>query len=182
MSNWTPSWEPYSESVNSRKTQLQRKAGEQGTVLDACLFLSVFRVLRRLAQMISHFSSNAFAHTGDTRKNEIASYIEANYAEELTLEDIAGEFALTPQYFSKYFKSAFGTSFLKYFNGVQLLVHCGVNTVETNGDGFRILNKNRAIRSGPAIPSLKLIITDAADHRIEFRAPQSVKRGDSVIL
>ncbi len=76
--------------------------------------------LQLVWQLISHFSSNAFAHTGDTRKNEIASYIEANYAEELTLEDIAGEFALTPQYFSKYFKSAFGTSFLKYLNGVRL--------------------------------------------------------------
>ncbi|MCR4951571.1 MAG: helix-turn-helix domain-containing protein [Solobacterium sp.] len=76
--------------------------------------------LQLVWQLISHFSSNAFAHTEDTRKNEIVSYIEANYADELTLEDISDEFALTPQYFSKYFKAAFGTSFLKYLNGVRL--------------------------------------------------------------
>ncbi len=89
---------------------------------------------------------------------------------------------------------AFGISMK---NGVQLLVHCGVNTVETNGDGFRILNKKQGdtVRAGDPIVevdlarlskkydmSTMLIITDAADHRIEFKAPQSVKRGDSVIL
>ncbi|MCR5230108.1 MAG: helix-turn-helix domain-containing protein, partial [Solobacterium sp.] len=76
--------------------------------------------LQLVWQLISHFSSNTFARTEDTRKNEIASYIEANYADELTLEQISDEFALTPQYFSKYFKTVFGTSFLKYLNGVRL--------------------------------------------------------------
>ncbi|MCR4951568.1 MAG: PTS glucose transporter subunit IIA [Solobacterium sp.] len=82
-------------------------------------------------------------------------------------------------------------------NGVQLLVHCGVNTVETNGDGFRILKKKQGdtVRAGDPIVevdiarlakkydmSTMLIITDAADHKITFRSPQNVKRGDSVIL
>lgn len=55
--------------------------------------------LQLVWQLISHFSSNAFARNEDTRKNEIASYIEANYADELTLEDISDEFALTPSIF-----------------------------------------------------------------------------------
>ena len=82
-------------------------------------------------------------------------------------------------------------------SGVQLLVHCGVNTVETNGEGFRILKKKQgdSVRAGDPIVeadiaklskkydmSTMLIITDANDHKISFISPQSVKRGDSVIL
>ncbi|MBR4162090.1 MAG: helix-turn-helix transcriptional regulator [Solobacterium sp.] len=76
--------------------------------------------LQLVYQLFLNFSSNAFDHTEDTRKSDIAAYIEANYTDDLTLEDISEEFALTPQYFSKYFKTAFGTSFLKYLNNVRL--------------------------------------------------------------
>ena len=89
---------------------------------------------------------------------------------------------------------AFG---LQMKNGVQILVHCGVNTVETNGDGFRVLNKKQGdhVKAGEPIievnmkklkpkydMSTMLIITDAAGQTIHFKEPQSVKRGDSVIL
>ncbi|MCR5794540.1 MAG: PTS glucose transporter subunit IIA [Solobacterium sp.] len=81
-------------------------------------------------------------------------------------------------------------------NGVQLLVHCGVNTVETNGDGFRILKKKQGdtVKAGDPIVevdmaklaktydmSTMLIITDTNGKAITFCGPQSVKRGDSVI-
>lgn len=89
---------------------------------------------------------------------------------------------------------AFG---LQMNNGVQLLVHCGVNTVETNGDGFRVLNKKQGdkVKAGEPIVevnmktlkanydmSTMLIITDAAGQDIQFKGPQTIKRGDSVIL
>ncbi|MBP3871517.1 MAG: PTS glucose transporter subunit IIA [Faecalicoccus sp.] len=89
---------------------------------------------------------------------------------------------------------AFG---LQMKNGVQLLVHCGVNTVETNGDGFRVLNKKQGdvVKAGEPIVevnmkklkpnydmSTMLIITDAAGQDIQFKDPQTIKRGDSVIL
>lgn len=70
--------------------------------------------------LITNFANNIFDHTDDSRKNEIALYIEANYAEELTLDMIADEFALTPQYFSRYFKNEFQMPFLKYLNQVRL--------------------------------------------------------------
>ena len=38
-------------------------------------------------------------------------------------------------------------------NGVELLVHCGVDTVNANGDGFKLLGKNKAMQSRPAIRS-----------------------------
>lgn len=81
-------------------------------------------------------------------------------------------------------------------DGVELLVHCGVNTVEANGDGFRILKKKQGdtVKAGDPIVeadlrklsakydmSTMLIITNANGRTITFREPCMVKRGDSVI-
>lgn len=81
-------------------------------------------------------------------------------------------------------------------NGVELLVHCGVNTVEANGDGFRLMKKKQgdSVKAGDPIVeadlkklsakydmSTMLIITNANEQAIAFKEPCSVKRGDSVI-
>ena len=81
-------------------------------------------------------------------------------------------------------------------SGIELLIHCGINTVEANGDGFRILAKKQGdhVKAGDPIveadlkklsvkydTSTMLIVTNANDQTISFKAPCSVRRGDSVI-
>lgn len=80
--------------------------------------------------------------------------------------------------------------------GVELLVHCGVNTVEAGGDGFRLMKKKQgdAVKAGDPIVevdlkklsakydmSTMLIVTNANDQTIVFKEPGFVHRGDSVI-
>ena len=80
--------------------------------------------------------------------------------------------------------------------GVELLVHCGVDTVNAKGDGFRLLNKKQGdpVKAGDPIvevdvPKLSntydmstmLIITNANDKQLDFIDPQPVTRGQSVI-
>lgn len=82
-------------------------------------------------------------------------------------------------------------------NGTELLIHCGINTVEANGDGFRLLKKKQGdkVRAGDPIVeadikklsakydmSTMLIVTNPNGQTIAFIAPQSVVRGQSVIL
>ena len=81
-------------------------------------------------------------------------------------------------------------------NGVELLVHCGVDTVSANGDGFRLLKKKKddPVKAGDPIVevdlkklsakydmSTMLIITNANGQELAFIEPCAVKRGDSVI-
>jgi PTS system glucose-specific IIA component len=81
-------------------------------------------------------------------------------------------------------------------DGVELLVHCGVNTVEAKGDGFRLLNKKQGdtVKAGDPIVeadigklsakydmSTMLIITNPNGKEFHFLEPQPVKRGQSVI-
>lgn len=80
-------------------------------------------------------------------------------------------------------------------NGTELLVHCGVNTVETNGDGFRILEKKQGdsvLAGNPIVEvdlkklretydmSTMLIVTDDGGKKISFKNPGTVKRGQKV--
>lgn len=81
-------------------------------------------------------------------------------------------------------------------NGVEVLVHVGVNTVEAQGDGFRLLGKKQddSVKAGEPIVevdlkklsekydmSVMLIITDDNGKHLEFAAPGPVKRGQSVL-
>lgn len=81
-------------------------------------------------------------------------------------------------------------------NGVELLIHIGVNTVETNGDGFRLLGKNPedTVKAGDPIVevdlkklspkydmSTMLIVTEANGQEITFQEPGMVTRGQKII-
>ena len=81
-------------------------------------------------------------------------------------------------------------------NGVELLVHCGVDTVNAKGDGFKLLGKKQgdAVKAGDPIVevdvkklsktydmSTMLIITNANGKEFDFVEPKAVNRGDKVI-
>lgn len=80
-------------------------------------------------------------------------------------------------------------------DGVELLVHCGVNTVDANGNGFKVLSKKQGdtVKAGDPIVevdlkklraaydmSTMLIITNANGKELGFQAPQPVTRGQKV--
>lgn len=81
-------------------------------------------------------------------------------------------------------------------DGMELLVHIGINTVETNGNGFKILNVKQGdiIKAGQPIievdfkqlskkynTNTMLIITNDADVGSQFIDPKNVKRGEIVL-
>lgn len=81
-------------------------------------------------------------------------------------------------------------------NGVSLLIHCGIDTVNARGEGFRLLKKKQGdnINAGEPIVevdikklsndydmSTMLIVTDANEKDLEFLNIQNVKRGETLI-
>ncbi|MCD8369100.1 MAG: PTS glucose transporter subunit IIA [Clostridiales bacterium] len=81
-------------------------------------------------------------------------------------------------------------------NGVELLVHIGIDTVKANGDGFRLSDKKQGdvVRAGEPIVevdlkklsgkydmSVMLILVDPKERQMEFAPPGPVKKGQSVI-
>lgn len=50
----------------------------------------------------------------------IIKYIENNYMEKITIEDISGELNLSQSHFMKFFKNTMGTTFIDYLNDYRL--------------------------------------------------------------
>ena len=88
---------------------------------------------------------------------------------------------------------AFG---IRMNNGVELLVHIGINTVEVQGDGFDLCNKKQGDRvsRGDEIVSVNLkklrdsydmatmlIVTDANSQNISFINPGEVQKGQLIV-
>ena len=81
-------------------------------------------------------------------------------------------------------------------NGVEILVHIGIDTVNAKGDGFRLGNFNQGdkVRAGDAIVNIDmkrlskvydmstmLIITNSNNQEINFIKPQQVTKGQSIL-
>ena len=81
-------------------------------------------------------------------------------------------------------------------DGTEILVHCGIDTVNANGDGFSLLGKKQGdtVKAGDPIVevnirklskqydmSTMLIITNPNGRDISFIEPQTVKRGQSIL-
>ena len=82
-------------------------------------------------------------------------------------------------------------------NGIEVLVHIGIETVNTKVDGFQLHSKKQgdAVRAGDPIVtadfaklsqtydcSTMLIVTDPKDQTIRFKEPGAVSLGDKINL
>jgi len=80
--------------------------------------------------------------------------------------------------------------------GVEILVHCGIDTVNAKGEGFKILDRKQGdpVKAGDPIVEINikklgknydmstmLIITNPNGKEFEFIEPQQVTRGQSLI-
>jgi AraC-like DNA-binding protein/beta-xylosidase len=54
------------------------------------------------------------------RISQIKEYMQSHYNEEISLQSLADEFYLTPQYLSKFFKKNLGTNFTAYLGNLRL--------------------------------------------------------------
>lgn len=71
--------------------------------------------------LINHLDENFVENNKEEiRINEIVSYINNNYNQEISLNDLASKLFLSNAYLSRYFKKTFGVTFLEYVNNVRL--------------------------------------------------------------
>ncbi|MGN1343281.1 MAG: PTS glucose transporter subunit IIA [Traorella sp.] len=81
-------------------------------------------------------------------------------------------------------------------DGVELLIHIGIDTVNANGNGFKLLSKKQGdkIKMGDPIVevnikklsqnydmSTMLIITNPCEKEFEFISPQSITKGMPIV-
>ncbi|KDR94218.1 Helix-turn-helix domain-containing protein [Peptoclostridium litorale DSM 5388] len=61
-----------------------------------------------------------YKYTPNQLMNEMADYIDKNYAKELTLNGFSEEFYLSPAHITRLFKKYMGLSFIAYLNSIRI--------------------------------------------------------------
>lgn len=151
-----------------------------------------------------HGSENAIVAVADGEVIDVAEVSDPVFAQKMMGDSIAFRFSedrvtitspadgeLTALFPTGH---AFGVTMK---NGVELLVHIGIDTVNAKGDGFTLHKKKQGdqVKAQEAIVdvdlkklgvhydmSTMLIITNANGQEIHFIAPGRVRRGQSVIV
>lgn len=84
-------------------------------------------IMQALALLIRHFSTrsaSANAHSSDpqtlTRIRGVITYVDENFRNPVSLQDIADHLGLGKEYFCRFFKKNMGMSFLQYVNEVRV--------------------------------------------------------------
>ncbi len=83
-------------------------------------------ILEIMACLIEHFSepvtrqSTEIKGSNMERLEQICTYVEHHYMEEISLQDAADELGLNREYFCRFFKQSTGTSFIRYVNQVRI--------------------------------------------------------------
>lgn len=84
------------------------------------------KVMDILAVLVNVFGIYRAREDGDAatdprhRIQEMAAYVEEHHMEDLTLEMIAGNFGLSREYFSRFFKKYMGVNFIRHLHLVRL--------------------------------------------------------------
>jgi AraC-like DNA-binding protein len=95
--------------------QLQKERGWEAEFLS-----QIFRLLQITEIYFSAPDAGSSSARSLSNIEDILSYLQNNYDDYISLNDVAGMAGLSPPYFSKIFKEKTGTSFLKYLNNIRL--------------------------------------------------------------
>ena len=104
-------------------------------------------ILELLACLIEHFSEPVTDTGAETkagsmeRLDQVCTYVEHHYAEEITLGEAAEEAGLNKEYFCRFFKQNMGTSFIQYVNQVRL-GHIYQDLLYTDGSVQEIMERH----------------------------------------
>lgn len=139
MKNLVPDIEDY--CFNSAKSRLQKE--QLDAYFEVCEMLKKLPPLyilqpigyrlksQAIAMEVLFILLNDFAEKGMEysqereeileRLGEITEYIEQHYTETILLQDIAGRFYMSREYFSRFFKKNMGVTFSRYVNQIRLM-------------------------------------------------------------
>lgn len=81
-----------------------------------------YQIVLELVRNFKSFEHNQFSQNPKqlTRLRTIIQYLNSNYMENITLEQIAEKEFLSPSYFSHFFKVSMGVSFFNYLTGIRM--------------------------------------------------------------
>ena len=99
-------------------------------------------ILQVIASLIEHFSITHISETASldaltiNRIHQVIAYVEQNFRNHVSLEEIAAQLGFSKEYFCRFFKKNLGLSFLQYVNEIRIsyiyydLLHTDLSVLE----------------------------------------------------
>lgn len=99
-------------------------------------------ILQVIASLIEHFSITHISETASldaltiNRIHQVIAYVEQNFRNYVSLEEIAAQLGFSKEYFCRFFKKNLGISFLQYVNEIRIsyiyydLLHTDLSVLE----------------------------------------------------
>lgn len=138
---------PYAEEYENIRSCLETVSGlwplssSAGNLrFHSLIFQLLFELVRFFRVDISPAEKESSAKYMN-RLGHITSYVREHYAEDITLDQIAGEVSLNPDYFTRFFKKYMGMTFLDYVNSIRL-EHIAQDLLDTDLSIQNLLEKH----------------------------------------
>lgn len=149
-------YNPHDAKVTSQVKQIAEamyQADETSSQYSLYLMNKLYELLLVISKNCTKDDGNHIKpfHKDLTIANEFLDYIELNYHQSLSLQEIAEHFTYSPSYFSRYFKEIIGVNYNSYLNFVRVH-HASQQLLET-----KITLTDCAINNG--FPNIKSFIT-----------------------
>ncbi len=91
---------------------------EESFLAESYYFLVLYQLVKDFAQ--NDLSEESLRQQKQQRTENIEKYLRQNFNKQISLNDLADKFYLSPTYLSRYFRKEFGTNFLDYLNQIRL--------------------------------------------------------------
>lgn len=114
---------PHYETLCSHIVALQELIHEQEygySVKYNSILFDIIHILLCNYSTVRNFAEKRRDEWHHERNAQIINYVNAHYAQPITLEDGANLLSLNTEYFCRYFKKNFGKTFIEYVNSVRL--------------------------------------------------------------
>ncbi len=122
------------EDIIAESSNTQAFQKQMINIMLTNLFVSLFREQKDYFELCESKIRTGNKQLSAEPMQRALTYIEQNYAEEITLETAADESGLSPYYFSRLFKKTTGTNFNVYLN--QVRVDSAVKFIESTDENI----------------------------------------------
>lgn len=91
---------------------------EEAFLAESYYYLMLYLLTKDFAK--TDLSEESLQQQKQQRTENIEKYLKQNFNKQISLNDLADKFYLSPAYLSRYFRKEFGTNFLDYLNQLRL--------------------------------------------------------------
>lgn len=112
----TPHYEEVASCIDGADEICKTYPNAYPLAIKGQLYLMFFTLFSRCASQEKRRKNNKSLE----KMKRIIKYIENNYMEKITIEDISAELGLSKSHFMKFFRNTMGTTFTQYLNDYRL--------------------------------------------------------------